>query len=87
MTLRELVEFLNLYIYYPETLENFEIRNEADFCRYPFISYFISTGFQQDMHNAEIYWQNNSYEGVNFYFLFHRDKKGVFYLELVSEVI
>lgn len=86
MTLRELIAFLNLNIYYPATLENFEILNEANFCRYPLISYFSSTEFQQDIHNAEIYWQNNSYEGVNFYFLFHRDKKGAFYLELASEI-
>lgn len=86
MTLRELIDFLNLIIpNIPEELEDFEIRNEADFCRYPLINYFLSVGFQQDMHNAEIYWKNNSYEGVNFYFLFHRDKERLFSIELVSE--
>ena len=86
MTLRELITFLKLFINYPEELEGIEIRNESDFCRYPLIAYFLSEGFQYDMHTAKIYWDNNSYDGVNFYFLFHRDNKGFFSLELVSEL-
>lgn len=86
MTLRELILFLKLFVEFPEELEGIEIRNESDFCRYPLITYFLSEEFQHDMHTAKIYWDNNSYEGVKFYFLLHRGKDELFSIELLSEI-
>ena len=86
MTLRELIRYLQLFIDLPGELEDIVIRNEADFCRYDLIGYFITDEFQYDMHTAKIYWDNNSYEGVRFYFIFHQDKEGLFSLGLCSEV-
>ena len=86
MTLRELIHFLRLYIPYPDKLGNIEIRNEADYCRYQFVKYFLSQDFQKDMHTAEIVFSKQSTSKVKFYFLFHRDSvSGNFSLSLEYE--
>ncbi len=85
MTLRELIPLLKLYVSYPQELGNIELKNLDDFCRYPLVSYFSSADFAHDMHTAKICWDNNSYDGVAFYFLFHRDKNRNFSMELVAQ--
>lgn len=86
MTLRNLINLLGIYISYPQQLGDIEIKNESDFCRYPMIGYFVSDEFQVDMQTCENEFYNNSYNGVKFYFLFHRDPlQGDFWLELVHE--
>lgn len=87
MTLRELIAFLDLFISYPSRLGDIELRNEADFCRYPYIQYFLSEDFEYDMHIAENEFDKNSYPGISFYFLFHRDSKGNFWLSLEHELV
>ena len=85
MTLRKLMLILDLYISCPPDLGDIKIKNVDDFCRYPLVSYFCSVDFVHDMHTAKLYWDNNSYDGVEFYFCFHRDENENFSLELLSQ--
>ena len=75
MTLRELVSsVVPFHVNIPDDLCNMEVVNPNDFCRFPLVDYFSSSEFQHDLHTIEYELSLNSYVGLDFYLVLHRDE-------------